>query len=83
MLALDRKICFHPRMMESEPVSPLQNLLLKITRVELGRRLGISSQAISQWKKVPAERVADVEAITGVPREQIRPDIFRKSERVS
>lgn len=36
----------------------------------------ISPQAISQWKRVPAERVAGVERATGVPRHRLRPDIF-------
>lgn len=41
---------------------------------------GISPQAISQWKRVPAERVVDVERVTGVPRHRLRPDIFGVSE---
>lgn len=36
---------------------------------------GISSQAISQWKRVPAERVLDVERITGISRYELRPDL--------
>ena len=42
----------------------------------LGNALGISPQAISQWGKVPAERVLDVERITGVSRHQLRPDLY-------
>jgi DNA-binding transcriptional regulator YdaS (Cro superfamily) len=37
---------------------------------------GITPQAISQWNRVPAERVLDVERITGVPRHELRPDIY-------
>lgn len=36
----------------------------------------ITPQAISQWKRVPAERVADVERATGISRGRLRPDIF-------
>lgn len=36
---------------------------------------GISSQAISQWKRVPADRVLDVERATGVSRHELRPDL--------
>jgi DNA-binding transcriptional regulator YdaS (Cro superfamily) len=44
---------------------------------KLARLLGgISSQAISQWKRVPAERVLDVERVTGIPRHELRPDIY-------
>lgn len=37
---------------------------------------GITPQAVSQWKRVPAERVIDVERLSGVPRHELRPDIF-------
>ncbi len=37
---------------------------------------GITPQAISQWRRVPAERVLDVERITGVSRNELRPDIY-------
>lgn len=43
----------------------------------------ISSQAVSQWKRVPPERVLDVERITGVPRHELRPDIYPAPERVA
>jgi DNA-binding transcriptional regulator YdaS (Cro superfamily) len=45
--------------------------------VGLARKLGqISSQAISQWTKVPARHVLDVERITGVSRYELRPDLY-------
>lgn len=50
--------------------------------VELARKMGgISSQAISQWKRVPAERVLEVERVTGVARHVLRPDIYPAPER--
>lgn len=43
----------------------------------LAKALGnITPQAVSQWKKVPAERVLDVERVTGIPRHELRPDVF-------
>jgi DNA-binding transcriptional regulator YdaS (Cro superfamily) len=48
------------------------------SRSELARRLGISRQAIHFWKKIPAERVVEIEQITGVPREIPRPDLYRR-----
>lgn len=38
----------------------------------------ISYVAILKWKKsrVPAERVLDFEAVTGIPKERIRPDLY-------
>lgn len=52
-------------------------LLEKVGFRELGRRLGISHAAISQWDNVPAHRLVDVERVTGISREQLRPDLFR------
>jgi DNA-binding transcriptional regulator YdaS (Cro superfamily) len=42
----------------------------------LGRALGISSQAVSQWERVPPERVLAVEAASGVSRHELRPDLY-------
>lgn len=43
---------------------------------ELARRLGIAQPSVSNWNRVPAERVAAVEAATGVARAILRPDLF-------
>lgn len=44
----------------------------------LAAQLGITHAAVQQWGgRVPAERVVDVERITGIPREALRPDLYR------
>jgi TorA maturation chaperone TorD len=43
---------------------------------ELARRLGIAQPSVSNWQRVPAERVAAVEEATGVDRTRLRPDLF-------
>jgi TorA maturation chaperone TorD len=43
---------------------------------ELARRIGIAQPSVSNWNRVPAERVAAVEEATGVSRAVLRPDIF-------
>ena len=45
---------------------------------ELARRVGISQPSVSNWDKIPAERVLAVEAATGVPRMRLRPDLYRE-----
>src|SRR3954470_10737100 len=45
---------------------------------ELARRVGISQPSVSNWDKVPAERVLAVESVTGVPRMRLRPDLYRE-----
>jgi TorA maturation chaperone TorD len=43
---------------------------------ELARRIGISQPSVSNWERVPAERVLSVEAATGVIRSVLRPDLY-------
>jgi TorA maturation chaperone TorD len=43
---------------------------------ELARRIGISQPSVSNWSRVPAERVLAVEAATGVARATLRPDLY-------
>lgn len=42
---------------------------------KLAASLGITQAAVSMWTRVPAERLPDVERITGIPRHHLRPDI--------
>src|SRR5262245_62230610 len=48
---------------------------------ELARRLGISQPSVSNWDRVPAERVASVEEVTGVTRALLRPDLYARQAR--
>jgi len=51
-----------------------------ITFSELAKRLGLTKGAISHWKnKIPAERVLEIEQITGIHRSRLRPDLFQES----
>jgi TorA maturation chaperone TorD len=43
---------------------------------ELARRIGISQPSVSNWDRIPAERVVAVEAATGVARGVLRPDLY-------
>lgn len=51
-----------------------------ITQAAFGQMLKptVGDAAITKWEKgrVPAERVLDVERVTGIPRSRIRPDIY-------
>ena len=40
------------------------------------RKIGISQPSVSNWERVPAERVISVEAATGVSRAVLRPDLY-------
>jgi|HubBroStandDraft_6_1064221.scaffolds.fasta_scaffold73738_4 TorA maturation chaperone TorD len=42
----------------------------------LARKLGIAQPSVSNWTRVPAERVVAVEAVTGIDRALLRPDLY-------
>lgn len=51
------------------------------TQLAFARALGVRSPSVSGWRKkgrVPADRCADIEALTqgAVSREELRPDLF-------
>lgn len=47
---------------------------------ELARQIGISQPSVSNWNRVPAERVLLVEAATGVDRKVLRPDLYAEPD---
>lgn len=49
----------------------------------LARQIGVAQPSVSNWSRVPAERVLAVEAITAVPRGVLRPDLYPASEQDS
>jgi TorA maturation chaperone TorD len=50
---------------------------------ELARRIGISQPSVSNWSRVPAERVLTVEAVTGVARAILRPDLYDENNKLT
>ena len=42
----------------------------------LAKELGIDRNAIRRWPQVPARWIIKIERITGVPREDLRPDLY-------
>lgn len=53
--------------------------------VDLARSLKVNKSSITLWalRRVPAERVLEVEKLTGIPRHELRPDIYPKEEAVA
>ena len=47
---------------------------------ELAHQIGISQPSVSNWIRVPAERVVSVETATGVDRAVLRPDLYGSAE---
>lgn len=44
----------------------------------VGRLLGVNRSTVLRWERgrIPAERVLDVERVTGIPRHELRPDLY-------
>ena len=52
-------------------------LLKATTNVsKLASELGVSRMAVYQWKEVPANRLVEIEQLTGIPRQDLRPDLY-------
>lgn len=50
-------------------------------RRALASAMGVSVQALVRWRRrIPAERVLGLEALSGVSREVLRPDLYRVSD---
>jgi hypothetical protein len=40
--------------------------------------VGVTHQAVSQWRRIPAELVVKAEKASGIAREELRPDLYRR-----
>jgi DNA-binding transcriptional regulator YdaS (Cro superfamily) len=64
--------------METNPVSALERACKAAgSQTQLGRLLGRQKAAVSRWKRegIPAEVCPEIERHTGVPCEELRPDV--------
>jgi DNA-binding transcriptional regulator YdaS (Cro superfamily) len=43
---------------------------------ELAAKLGLHRATVWGWKEVPPRHVINVEKVTGIPREELRPDLY-------
>lgn len=43
---------------------------------ELASACGITHAAILQWTRVPSDRILVVERVSGIPRDELRPDLY-------
>lgn len=57
-----------------QETSGIELLFGTIKKAELARAIGITPQAIGQWKHVPLERVFKISELTGIPISKLRPD---------
>lgn len=53
------------------------------TQKALAEALGVSTMSVSKWVstgRIPVDRVLTIEKLTGVPRYELRPDIYPPEE---
>lgn len=50
-------------------------------QAKFARAIGVTAQAVSQWEEVPPLRVLTVERVSGVPRHELRPDLYPEEAR--
>jgi DNA-binding transcriptional regulator YdaS (Cro superfamily) len=46
------------------------------SKYALAKRLGIKAQSINDWAQVPINRVVQIERVTGISRQKLRPDLY-------
>jgi transcriptional regulator with XRE-family HTH domain len=53
---------------------------LSLSRAELARRIKTSRANVTRWengtRKPSPDKLKDIEAVTGIPRQKLRPDLF-------
>ncbi len=63
------------------------SLVIAIERIggisQLARALGLSQPTVSVWRRVPSHRVIEIEALTGISRRILRPDLYDVPEPAS
>lgn len=52
------------------------------TKREFAQAIGVSEQRLQKWRhtKIPAELVLPIQARTGIPRHELRPDLYPPDE---
>ncbi|MBC8980780.1 helix-turn-helix domain-containing protein [Pseudomonas lurida] len=62
--------------------SPLERAIAAAgSAVALAKLAGVTPMAVSYWKVrgVPARHVVLIESVTGIPRHDLRPDLYREA----
>lgn len=71
-----------PRVRGIEPFNQWMNAL-RGRQTAIAEYLGITRSAVSQWSEVPADKLVQVEAFSGIDRRVLRPDLFEGLREIS
>ena len=58
----------------------LRKAIEKSSVTAIAGACGITTQAVSQWERVPPTRVRIVARLTGIPPHVLRPDLYDRPE---
>lgn len=58
------------------PEHAMRNAVKKVGTGKIAEIVGVTSQAVSQWKRVPYRHVKKVSKASGIPVEELAPDLF-------
>ena len=63
--------------MKLSPITAYRNAK-GLTLEQFAARIPVNKTTVMRWEegRVPAERVLDIERATGIPRHELRPDLF-------
>jgi DNA-binding transcriptional regulator YdaS (Cro superfamily) len=67
---------------KTDPTTPMGRAIAavgsgyKLAQLLTAKGAPIRPQAIYQWDRVPADRCAMVSELTGIPKHELRPDLF-------
>jgi len=55
---------------------------MNVSKSKIAQHFGISRQSVYEWFKgeVPPTRVIELEKVTGIPRHELRPDLYPPEE---
>ena len=53
-----------------------------LKRIEFAAKAGVNKATVTRWaqKRVPAEKVPEIEEKTGISRHDLRPDLYPRDE---
>lgn len=59
-----------------DPEAAWKEWRVTVNLSDVAKHVGLTRAAVSYWKMVPAERLMEVSAFTGIPARRLRPDLY-------
>jgi DNA-binding transcriptional regulator YdaS (Cro superfamily) len=66
--------------MKKRPSSLLDVFAAFGSMSKLAQHLNVSRAAVSHWNRVPFRHLAEISKFTGIPRSELRPDLYEQAK---